>query len=188
MITDSLATLFRSERLIYRAFQNDDKDRAFCYEQITSDPVNYALSDPGLLAPRSRKAEDAMMDELAKSLLAVIICLPPPENEQQPAGEKADADAAAVAVPKAEPTPIGFMCLSWGGFPPKYLHHHRATELGITMAAAHQGRGYGGEAVAWALDWAFRFANMHSVTLGCIEYNTRAQRTYERAGFVLEGR
>lgn len=186
MITDSLVKVFRSERLIYRAFQNDEKDKAFCYEQITSDPVNYALSDPGLLAPRSRQAEDAMTDDLAKSLLAVVLCLPADESSTE---DQSSTDEKAVKDPqKAEPIPIGFMCLNWGGFGPKYLHHHRSTELGITIAAPYQGKGYGSEALKWVLDWSFRFANMHSVTLGCVEYNTRGQKVYEKAGFVLEGR
>ena len=176
MITDSLVKAFRSERLIYRAFQNDSEDKAFIYEHITIDPVNYALSDPGLLAPRSKQAEEDLMNEFAKSLLAVVLCLPPPEQ------------SGSEETGNAKPIPIGILCLNWGGFGSKYLHHHRSAELGITIAAPFQGKGYGSEALTWVLDWSFRFANMHSVTLGCVEYNTMAQKVYEKVGFVLEGR
>ena len=182
MITDSLVKAFRSERLIYRAFQNDEEDKTFIYEQITTDPVNYALSDPGLVAPKSKQGEEDLISGLVKSLLTVVLCLPAPEPfESDPAPSAGDSG-------KSKPIPIGFICLNWGGFGPKYLHHHRSTDLGITIAAPYQGKGYGSEALRWTLDWCFRFANMHSVTLGCIEYNTMAQKVYEKVGFVLEGR
>ncbi|MEW5988305.1 MAG: GNAT family protein [Chloroflexota bacterium] len=50
------------------------------------------------------------------------------------------------------------------------------------------GRGYGTEAMKLALRYAFSELNLHRVTLGVFEYNTRAQRSYEKAGFKVEGR
>lgn len=65
--------------------------------------------------------------------------------------------------------------------------HHRSCTLGIMLAAAHQGQGYGTEAINWALDWAFRVAAMHAVRLSCWSFNERAAALYRRLGFVREG-
>lgn len=65
--------------------------------------------------------------------------------------------------------------------------HHRSCTLGIMLGSAHQGRGYGTEAINWALDWAFRVAGMHAVRLSCFSFNERAARLYQRLGFVREG-
>lgn len=50
------------------------------------------------------------------------------------------------------------------------------------------GRGYGTEAMQLILQYAFQELNLHRVTLGVFEYNQRAIRSYEKAGFVHEGR
>lgn len=49
------------------------------------------------------------------------------------------------------------------------------------------GRGYGTEATRAVLDQAFR-AGLHRVELEVFAFNPRAQRAYEKAGFVVEGR
>jgi RimJ/RimL family protein N-acetyltransferase len=66
--------------------------------------------------------------------------------------------------------------------------HHRSTELGITLHASHQSRGYGSEAILWAAEFAFRHANLHRVAIGAFAWNERAYGLYERLGFVMEGR
>ena len=50
------------------------------------------------------------------------------------------------------------------------------------------GKGYGTEAMQLALQFAFTELNLHRVTLTVFEYNPRAIRSYEKAGFRLEGR
>ncbi len=50
------------------------------------------------------------------------------------------------------------------------------------------GRGYGTDAMQVLLRYAFDELNLHRVSLGVFEYNTRAIRAYEKAGFVVEGR
>lgn len=65
--------------------------------------------------------------------------------------------------------------------------HHRSCTLGIMVGSRHQGRGYGTEAIGWALGWAFRVAGMHAVRLSCFSFNDRAARLYQRLGFVCEG-
>jgi RimJ/RimL family protein N-acetyltransferase len=54
--------------------------------------------------------------------------------------------------------------------------------------AAYRGRGYGTDAMRLLLHYAFTELNLHRVTLGVFEYNPRAQRSYQKAGFVVEGR
>ena len=53
---------------------------------------------------------------------------------------------------------------------------------------AYWGKGYGTDAMRVLLRYAFTELNLHRVTLGVFEYNARAIRSYEKAGFVVEGR
>ncbi|KAF1969263.1 acyl-CoA N-acyltransferase [Bimuria novae-zelandiae CBS 107.79] len=82
-------------------------------------------------------------------------------------------------------TPIGQIHLS--SLRPRLIHH-RHTEIGLDILPAYQGKGYGSEAIRWALDYAFRRAGLHRVRIRAFEWNTGACRLYERLGFVLEGR
>lgn len=50
------------------------------------------------------------------------------------------------------------------------------------------GKGYGTEAMRLVLRYAFLELNLRRVTLDVFEYNQRAIRSYEKAGFRLEGR
>lgn len=50
------------------------------------------------------------------------------------------------------------------------------------------GKGYGTDAMRVLLRYAFTELNLRRVSLGLFAYNPRAQRAYEKAGFVLEGR
>lgn len=50
------------------------------------------------------------------------------------------------------------------------------------------GRGYGTEAMQLILGYAFLEVNLHRVSLTVFEYNPRAIRSYEKAGFRQEGR
>ena len=50
------------------------------------------------------------------------------------------------------------------------------------------GRGYGTDVMKLCLQYAFTELNVHRVSLGLLEYNPRALRAYERAGFRFEGR
>jgi len=51
-----------------------------------------------------------------------------------------------------------------------------------------RGHGYGAEALKLILRYAFAELNLHRVTADTCEYNERAQRFLERAGFTLEVR
>ena len=50
------------------------------------------------------------------------------------------------------------------------------------------GKGYGTDAMRIILRYAFTELNMHRVTLDVFDYNPRAIRSYEKAGFAEEGR
>jgi len=50
------------------------------------------------------------------------------------------------------------------------------------------GKGYGTDMMKLALQYAFTELNVYRVSLGLFEYNPRALRSYEKAGFRLEGR
>jgi len=50
------------------------------------------------------------------------------------------------------------------------------------------GKGYGTDMMKLALQYAFTELNVNRVSLGLMDYNPRALRAYEKAGFRLEGR
>lgn len=65
---------------------------------------------------------------------------------------------------------------------------NRGAKMGISIRPEDQGKGYGSEAIQWALEWAFVHAGLHRVALTVAEWNGRAIKVYEKLGFVLEGR
>jgi Acetyltransferases, including N-acetylases of ribosomal proteins len=50
-----------------------------------------------------------------------------------------------------------------------------------------QGRGFGREALQLLIDYGFNELNFHKIQLNVIEYNDKAVKLYEKAGFVREG-
>jgi len=50
------------------------------------------------------------------------------------------------------------------------------------------GKGYGTDMMKLCLQYAFTELNLRRMSLGLMEYNPRALRSYEKAGFRLEGR
>lgn len=64
----------------------------------------------------------------------------------------------------------------------------RSCEVGLNFGPEHRGKGYGRESLALALDFAFRYRNLHRVHLQTLATNTAALRCYTAAGFVEEGR
>lgn len=66
---------------------------------------------------------------------------------------------------------------------------HRHADLGLLIGEkAAWGRGHGVDATRLLLRYAFRHLNLHKVTLWVNTENPGAQRVYEKAGFVVEGR
>ncbi|KAH8680214.1 acyl-CoA N-acyltransferase [Ilyonectria robusta] len=164
-----LANAFRSKRLVYRAFEDNEADKHFLFAQIENDPVNTTLADLSMVQPRNKKQTDLLAKRIAESTLGVMICIPPGGDSKE----------------DATPVPIGFLALSCGG---AEQVHSRSTSLGIMLATPYQDQGYGKEAINWALDWAFRYGGYHRVGLTTLSYNERALHLYKQLGFVEEGR
>ena len=83
----------------------------------------------------------------------------------------------------AEKDVIGFIVLN--GI--RWTHGETFVGIGLGDRAAW-GRGYGTDAMQVALRFAFMELNLERVALDVFEYNPRAIRSYEKAGFVIEGR
>ncbi|SED91953.1 GNAT family N-acetyltransferase [Ruania alba] len=58
----------------------------------------------------------------------------------------------------------------------------------ILIGPAGRDRGLGSEAMRLMVDHAFTHLPLHRISLGVFTFNPRAQRVYEKAGFVVEGR
>jgi RimJ/RimL family protein N-acetyltransferase len=66
---------------------------------------------------------------------------------------------------------------------------NRSGELGIMLGEKDEwNKGYGTEAMALLVDHCFGTLNLHRVHLRVYAENLRAKRSYEKAGFVEEGR
>lgn len=163
MATD-IADVFSSSRLSYRAVEDTSEDEAF-FHAIQSDTAAYAGSDTGLLKPVTKKESLEHKKYVQdKTLLGVVICLPQTEGHA--------------------PLPIGSIYLT--DTKPSQAHH-RNSFISIDILASYRRKGYGGEAIEWTLDWAFRIAGLHRVGIEAFSYNEGARELYERLGFTYEG-
>ncbi len=74
---------------------------------------------------------------------------------------------------------VGLLNLEWTS---------RSAELGIFIGdKSRWDQGYGTEAVQVMLRHGFNTLNLHRIYLRVFATNTRARRSYEKAGFILEG-
>jgi GNAT superfamily N-acetyltransferase len=183
----SFDRLFRSDRLFYKALSNSPEEKAFM-RVVVMDPTTYAQTTSRLLAPpRSEDIDKDMAGLSNNALLAVMICLPAGSDIAVPAVPSEQLPVAGDQSSREQPTsayaPVGWLTLD--SHP--VTRHHRTCNLGIMLATAHQGKGYGAEAINWALGWAFDVAGMHAVRLSCFSFNERAVKLYQRLGFVKEG-
>ena len=66
--------------------------------------------------------------------------------------------------------------------------HHRRAEIGIVIGEKDAwGMGYGSEAMALMMRFAFHELGLHRIELEVFETNLRALKTYRALGFVEEG-
>lgn len=179
---NDIESVWHSERLVFRATQQEDYE--FLFHNIDTDPVNVALSGPMLLKPPQKQKPEDWFEKWKKNdfLMDVIICLRPDVK----VNEKHFSSSAESQKDVDQPKPIGMINVTTGVYGRN--PGSRACSMGIALAAPYQNSGYGTEAVRWTIDWAFRRANMHSVHLGSVEYNKRAHRCYQKAGFKLDGK
>ncbi|KAF2267190.1 acyl-CoA N-acyltransferase [Lojkania enalia] len=183
--------LFRSQRLAYRAVRIPEDNDLF--DAINDDRIGYANSNASnIKLPGTKDARKWQKQVAEESLLGAVICLLPEESigaivpEGEDSGvESLELRTASRIAPTKYGTAIGQLTLK--GLPPP-LTHHRNTELAIDILPMYQAHGYGGEAIRWALHYAFHLVGLHRVTIRAFEWNEGALRLYERLGFVVEGR
>jgi diamine N-acetyltransferase len=66
--------------------------------------------------------------------------------------------------------------------------YHKHAEVRIVIGdAKNMGRGSGTEAISLLCDYAFKELNLHKVYAYVLAINPRARRSFEKAGFQLEG-
>lgn len=185
---DDLRFAFRSERLVYRALEDNEADKKFAFE-MENDPVCTAMGSMGVLKPVSMANFEGLMSFAKSCPHFAVACLPPLLQQ-----EGADGDAGARMAPRdvrtaqlKDATPIGYVTImNFNKRDP--MCRHRNGMLGITIMGPYQRKGFGGEMINWMLDWAFRRQNLHRVELGCWSVNTNAMQLYRSLGFVEEGR
>ncbi|WP_406056855.1 GNAT family N-acetyltransferase [Kribbella sp. NBC_00889] len=65
---------------------------------------------------------------------------------------------------------------------------NRCCNFRILIGPAGQGRGLGTEATRLIVGYGIEEIGLHRISLGVYAFNPRAQRAYEKAGFMVEGR
>ena len=157
--------MFKSERLEYKSIEEGDDACLNFFVKLFADPAIKGLSEFGALKPPTKKSAQELITVLAtKPALAVLICLPASQDGEE----------------KAESTPIGFIGLS--------SRWEKGFGVALSIATEYQNKGYGREAINWAIDWGFLWGGAHRINIGTIAFNTRAAKLYESIGFIPEGR
>ncbi|EKV06606.1 Acyl-CoA N-acyltransferase [Penicillium digitatum] len=182
--TQAPRDLSKSNRLIYRAPENSEADLAF-FHDLLNDPIIQTMSTGRLPHPSPKPSAGEFIKILQDAILGVVICLPPqsgPEAETNATETPTSLEPTSTS----NPVPIGHVNLfSLHG--PHYTHHRNAM-IGISLVDGFRGKGYGGEAINWALDWAFQHVGLHRVSIGAFSFNENALKLYRKLGFVDEGR
>ncbi|KAH7551890.1 acyl-CoA N-acyltransferase [Bipolaris maydis] len=188
---------WRSPRLHYRAIRPCDKS---VFLALAADPAMYMASTHATTKlPTEQDAEENMHqgppgsgEPREESLLQAIIWRP----HDTPTASLPLEQKEAVLEEMKRQNPAEILDAEYGvavghiHSAPSSLHeaHHRTMEIALDILPAYQGKGYGSEAINWALDFGFRRAGLHSVRLRAFGWNKGAIRLYERLGFVVEGR
>lgn len=168
LIVSAVRGAFRTKHLPFiRLDENDENAKAF-FTRTVNDPEMYAQAMLMLLRPQSPTTIEATMADYAKALLPLMICLP----------SEAEGD---------KPTIIGELVIGEDSTPTG-LSQNRNVGMGFSILPEHQNKGYGREAINWALDLCFQHAGMHAVSIATASYNERAMHLYDSMGFVNEGR
>lgn len=156
---------FHSETLVYSSYNPAEHDEFFTASQ--SDPNTLLNSSPCLPRPADSKFLDSLLKHLLEnSILFVVIHKSAPETG-------------------ARLEPIGMLFLTSSS---PEMAHHRFSELGIDIKKEYQNKGFGTEAITWALNWGFKNAGLHRVELNVLGWNLRPMMLYARLGFREEGK
>ncbi len=183
---------FESKRLNYMLVEDEDDDYKAVLKEMINDAPLQALSSEMIIRPQGKTDIQFLATMYRKALLGVSICLQPseepaaPEKEEEKSKSGGDSDAKKDDK-KKKPTIIGTLCIGWGGIPDS-LRHHRNAYIGITLLKQYRGKGYGREALNWGMDWAFKHAGLHTLSLTTTSFNEVGVSLYKSTGFTLEGR
>ena len=182
-----MANIWQSDRLVYRKVTQEDDEFLTI---LQSNSLDFIQSAPVAPAPTSKKDNEFIQKKFADALLGVVICLQPDSSNSESdsktsEGENSKDSKDSKGSKDSKPTPIGILMLVAESGD---LAHHRHGHMGLWISSAYQGKGFGSEAIRWALNWAFRMVNLHRVDLSAFEWNTGAVRLYEKLGFKIEGR
>ncbi|KAJ5773848.1 hypothetical protein N7457_008744 [Penicillium paradoxum] len=169
---------FKSSRLLYRAVENSEEDIAFFQNKIHMDSNVQTMSTMRLIRPANKADAEQHMKMMQNNLLGVLICLPPQESSEE-------IESSNQSTQNSKSVPIGFIALF--NTAPERAHHRNAM-IAISLVDGYQGKGYGGEAINWVLDWGFRQAGLHRIAISTFEFNHNALKLYRKLGFVEEGR
>ncbi|GAA5874239.1 hypothetical protein JCM16303_005786 [Sporobolomyces ruberrimus] len=162
---------FHSTRLVYRSIESP-LDDAFLLDLLGSDEPSHFGGTDDPVVPWKKKSMEDFQKAVEKAPIGVIICL---------AGEKKEGEVGTGGVRKAGEA-IGVMILH------PIRQFHRRADFGISIAGAHQGKGYAAEALNWLLDRAFLGYGLNKVQGACFSFNEKALKCYKSVGFVEEGR
>jgi RimJ/RimL family protein N-acetyltransferase len=152
---------------------------------FTGKLVRLAAIEPEKAAPLfsrwSRDAEfDRLLDSNAPRLISAATIKTWIEEEQE---KDANEVAFFMIQTLEDDRPIGFIDLGYRAW------NQGNAWVGIGIGERDSwGKGYGTDAMRLILRYAFDELNLHRVSLGVFEFNPRAQRSYEKAGFKVEGR
>ncbi len=173
--SDFILDVFKSERLVYRAMEDTDEDKAWISEHLQNDPASMILSTSRIPIPLPVSEAQDILDFRKKSVLSVFRLPQLPRTK-----------ATSSKQSKSKPTPIGQLNLfhSWASDTPGY---HRNAMIGINIAAPYRKQGYGTEAINWVLDWGFRRGGLHRISIAAWSFNTTAVTLYRKLGFADEG-
>lgn len=150
---------FASARLTFRSIRAAD---ITIFNAINADTQGFINSSTtNIRLPSESDASKRMKEFSEKCLLGAVIWLSHAGGtNQDEIQELKDKSLFGEATVEEYGTAIGELHMS--RLEPDEVHH-RFTEIGLAILPEYQGKGYGGEAINWALDYAFRCADMHRV-------------------------
>ncbi|KAJ5266292.1 hypothetical protein N7497_009675 [Penicillium chrysogenum] len=167
--------VFHSQGLQYHSFNPPEDDDFF--HSMQSDRVTFTNSCVSLTRPVDLRFTKNIRKHLTKNSLLFVVISRTPDHILC-------YSVNSVGPRNREPERIGVMFLKSAS---PDMAHHRCSECGIDMKKQYQSQ-YGGLAIKWMLDWAFRSANLHRVECNVFGWNTGIVEMYKSAGFFEEGK
>lgn len=129
-------------------------------ERVETDPEAVYLAEDGPALPRSERDLDAFLSQASSGGPTYLFVV-----------ERLE-DGAFLGT-------VGAFRADW---------KNRHIEVGISLDRSVWGQGYGTDAMKVLVRVLFNEMNLHKVKLGVISHNPRAQRSYEKVGFKMDGR